>query len=88
MGTVLELTLVRRRRRAAPRAAREACFALGAELEAVLTTYDAASATSRAERERRERALRRAAARWRASSPTRSASRARRAAPSTRPSGP
>lgn len=46
MGTVLQLTLVAEDA-AAARAAADACFALGAELEAVLTTYDPASATSR-----------------------------------------
>jgi thiamine biosynthesis lipoprotein len=46
MGTVLQLTLVAGDS-AAGRAAADACFALGAELEAVLTTYDPASATSR-----------------------------------------
>jgi thiamine biosynthesis lipoprotein len=46
MGTVLELTLVARDA-AGAREAAAACFALGAALEAELTTYDAASATSR-----------------------------------------
>ena len=46
MGTVLQLTLVAEDG-ARARAAADACFALGAELEAVLTTYDPASATSR-----------------------------------------
>lgn len=46
MGTVLQLTLVSGNA-AGARAAADACFALGAELEAVLTTYDPASATSR-----------------------------------------
>jgi thiamine biosynthesis lipoprotein len=46
MGTLLQLTLVADDE-ARARAAAEACFALGAELEAVLTTYDPASATSR-----------------------------------------
>jgi thiamine biosynthesis lipoprotein len=46
MGTVLQLTLVAEDA-ATARAAADACFALGAELEAVLTTYDPASATSR-----------------------------------------
>jgi len=46
MGTVLQLTLVSDDA-ARARSAADACFALGAELEAVLTTYDAASATSR-----------------------------------------
>jgi thiamine biosynthesis lipoprotein len=46
MGTLLQLTLVAEDA-ARARAAAEACFALGAELEAVLTTYDPASATSR-----------------------------------------
>ena len=46
MGTVLQLTLVAEDADGA-RATSEACFALGSELEAVLTTYDPASATSR-----------------------------------------
>ena len=46
MGTVLQLTLLAEDG-ARARAAADACFALGAELEAVLTTYDPASATSR-----------------------------------------
>ncbi len=46
MGSVLQLTLVGDGE-ARAREAAEACFTLGAELEAVLTTYDAASATSR-----------------------------------------
>jgi thiamine biosynthesis lipoprotein len=46
MGTLLQLTLLAEDE-AGGRAAAEACFALGAELEAVLTTYDPASATSR-----------------------------------------
>jgi len=46
MGTVLQLTLVADGE-ARGREAAEACFALGAEIEAVLTTYDPASATSR-----------------------------------------
>jgi thiamine biosynthesis lipoprotein len=46
MGTVLQLTLLAESE-AAARAAADECFALGAELEAVLTTYDPASATSR-----------------------------------------
>jgi FAD:protein FMN transferase len=46
MGTVLQLTLLAADD-ASARAAAEECFALGAELEAVLTTYDSASATSR-----------------------------------------
>ena len=46
MGTLLQLTLVADDE-ARARAAAEDCFALVAELEAVLTTYDAASATSR-----------------------------------------
>jgi thiamine biosynthesis lipoprotein len=46
MGTVLQLTLLAADE-ASARAAADACFALGAELESVLTTYDAASATSR-----------------------------------------
>jgi thiamine biosynthesis lipoprotein len=46
MGTLLQLTLVAEDE-ARGRAAAEACFALGAELEATLTTYDPASATSR-----------------------------------------
>jgi len=46
MGTVLELTLVTDDG-ASARAAAAACFALGAELEAVLTTWDPGSATSR-----------------------------------------
>jgi thiamine biosynthesis lipoprotein len=46
MGTLLQVTFVARDGGAA-RAAAEACFALGAELEAVLTTWDPASATSR-----------------------------------------
>jgi thiamine biosynthesis lipoprotein len=46
MGTLLQLTLVARDE-ASARAAADACFALGAELEAVLTTYDPVSATSR-----------------------------------------
>ena len=46
MGTLLQLTLVSDDE-ARARVAAEACFALGAELEAVLTTYDPASATSR-----------------------------------------
>lgn len=46
MGTVLQLTVVAGDA-AAARAAADACFALGAELESVLTTYDPASATSR-----------------------------------------
>jgi thiamine biosynthesis lipoprotein len=46
MGTVLQLTLVSEGG-ARARAAAEACFAEGAALEAVLTTYDPASATSR-----------------------------------------
>ena len=46
MGTVLQLTLVMEDA-AGARAAADACFSLGAELEAALTTYDAASATSR-----------------------------------------
>ena len=46
MGTVLQVTLLARDE-ATARAAAEACFALGAELESVLTTYDPASATSR-----------------------------------------
>jgi len=46
MGTVLQLTLVADDEAGARRAA-EDCFALGAELERVLTTYDPASATSR-----------------------------------------
>ena len=46
MGTLLQLTLVADDE-ARARAAAEACFAEGRELEAVLTTYDPASATSR-----------------------------------------
>jgi FAD:protein FMN transferase len=46
MGTVLQLTLVHANPSQA-RDAAEACFALGAALEAALTTYDASSATSR-----------------------------------------
>ncbi len=46
MGTLLQLTLVAEGAVEA-RAAADACFALGAELEAVLTTYDPHSATSR-----------------------------------------
>jgi FAD:protein FMN transferase len=46
MGTLLQATVLAGDE-AHARAAAEACFALGAELEAVLTTYDAASATSR-----------------------------------------
>jgi thiamine biosynthesis lipoprotein len=46
MGTLLQLTLVADDEGRAKRAA-EDCFTLGAELEAVLTTYDPASATSR-----------------------------------------
>jgi thiamine biosynthesis lipoprotein len=46
MGTVLQLTLLAESE-AAARAAADECFALGAELEVVLTTYDPASATSR-----------------------------------------
>ena len=46
MGTLLQLTLVASDE-ARLRAAAEDCFALVAELETVLTTYDAASATSR-----------------------------------------
>ena len=46
MGTVLQITLVDDDE-AVARAAAEACFAEGATLEAVLTTYDAESATSR-----------------------------------------
>ncbi len=46
MGTLLQITLVHADE-ATARAAAEACFAEGAALEAVLTTYDAASATSR-----------------------------------------
>jgi thiamine biosynthesis lipoprotein len=46
MGTVLQLTLVGEDG-ARAYAAAEACFAEGAALEAVLTTYDPASATSR-----------------------------------------
>jgi len=45
MGTLLQLTLVADRE-ARARDAAEACFVLGAELESVLTTYAAASATS------------------------------------------
>jgi thiamine biosynthesis lipoprotein len=46
MGTLLQLTFVATDE-ARARAAADACFALVAELEAVLTTYAAASATSR-----------------------------------------
>jgi FAD:protein FMN transferase len=46
MGTVLQVTVLAADE-ASARAAAEGCFALGAELEAVLTTYDPASATSR-----------------------------------------
>jgi thiamine biosynthesis lipoprotein len=46
MGTVLQITLVHEDE-AVAKAAAEACFAEGAALEAVLTTYDAESATSR-----------------------------------------
>ncbi|MEN8159813.1 MAG: FAD:protein FMN transferase [Myxococcota bacterium] len=46
MGTLLQLTLVHPDV-AVAREAAEACFAEGAALEAVLTTYDAESATSR-----------------------------------------
>jgi len=46
MGTLLQLTLVHEDETVA-RAAAEACFAEGAALEAVLTTYDPESATSR-----------------------------------------
>jgi thiamine biosynthesis lipoprotein len=46
MGTVLQATVLAADP-ARAHAAAEACFALGAELEAVLTTWDAASATSR-----------------------------------------
>jgi thiamine biosynthesis lipoprotein len=46
MGTLLQVTLVHPNTAVAQRAA-EACFAEGAALEAVLTTYDPESATSR-----------------------------------------
>jgi thiamine biosynthesis lipoprotein len=46
MGTVLQVTLLAQSE-AAARAAADECFALGSELEAVLTTYDPTSATSR-----------------------------------------
>jgi thiamine biosynthesis lipoprotein len=46
MGTLLQVTVLAADE-ARARAAADACFALGAELEAVLTTYDPASATSR-----------------------------------------
>jgi thiamine biosynthesis lipoprotein len=46
MGTLLQVTVLAADEQRA-HAAAAACFALGAELEAVLTTYDPASATSR-----------------------------------------
>ena len=87
MGTVLQLTLVADDA-AHARAAADACFALGAELEAVLTTYDAGERDESHERERGGQAPSPRRPRWPASSPTRSASRARRAACSIRRSAP